>query len=74
MKPIYLTEAAKEKAQKAKAYIESKYKKMGDEDRERQEAWGKLINQMNLLNLSEAEQEMIKQDIRHKEAEINRRM
>ena len=27
-----------------------------------------------MLNLSEAEQELIKQDILHKEAEINRRL
>jgi hypothetical protein len=34
---IILTEAAKEKAQKAKAYIESKYRKMDTEERERKE-------------------------------------
>lgn len=33
-----------------------------------------LTKKMNLLNLSEAEQELIKQDILHKEAEINRRL
>ena len=37
-------------------------------------AWEMLAKKMNLLNLSEAEQEMIKQDILHKEAEINRKM
>lgn len=38
MKPsVILTEAAKEKAMKAKAYIESKYRKMDAEDRERNE-------------------------------------
>jgi len=34
---IILTEAAKEKAQKAKAYIESKYRKMDNEERERKD-------------------------------------
>jgi hypothetical protein len=34
---VILTEAAKEKAMKAKAYIESKYRKMDAEDRERNE-------------------------------------
>jgi hypothetical protein len=29
---------------------------------------------MVMLNLSEAEQELIKQDILHKEAELNRKM
>lgn len=37
---IILTEAAKEKAMKAKAYIESKYRKMDTQERERNE--GKL--------------------------------
>ena len=37
-------------------------------------AWDKLTEKMNMLNLSEAEQELIKQDILHKEAEINRRL
>ena len=37
-------------------------------------AWDKLSEKMNMLNLSEAEQELIKQDILHKEAEINRRL
>lgn len=33
-----------------------------------------LTKKMNMLNLSESEQELIKQDILHKEAEINRRL
>ena len=33
-----------------------------------------LGKKMNLLNLNEAEQALIKQDILHKEAEINRKM
>ena len=37
---IILTEAAKEKAMKAKAYIESKYRNMDTQERERNE--GKL--------------------------------
>ena len=42
MKPsIVLTEAAKEKAMKAKAYIESKYRKLDTQERERNE--GKII-------------------------------
>jgi len=69
---------------KAKAYIENKYKKLSDEERERREgnqllilnylAWEKLTQKMIMLNLSEAEQELIKQDILHKEAELNRKM
>ena len=37
-------------------------------------AWEMLAKKMNLLNLNEAEQALIKQDILHKEAEINRKM
>lgn len=34
---VQLSDAAKERAMKAKAYIESKYKKLSDEERERRE-------------------------------------
>lgn len=37
-------------------------------------AWEMLVKKMEKLNLSEAEQELIKQDILHKEAELNRKM
>ena len=37
-------------------------------------AWDMLQKKMDKLNLSEAEQELIKQDILHKEAELNRKM
>jgi hypothetical protein len=37
-------------------------------------AWDMLSKKMARLNLSEAEQELIKQDILHKEAELNRKM
>ena len=37
-------------------------------------AWDMLGRKMQKLNLSEAEQELIKQDILHKEAELNRKM
>jgi len=33
-----------------------------------------LVMKMNKLNLSEVEQDLIKQDILHKEAELNRKM
>lgn len=80
-----LTERAKDKAEKAKAYIESKYRRMGDEESQRKEgnsilllfymvAWQKLNEKMVQLNLSEAEQELIRRDILHKEADLNRKM
>ena len=36
--------------------------------------WDMLQCKMEKLNLTEAEQELIKQDILHKEAELNRKM
>lgn len=55
-----LTQASKDRAENAKAYIERKYKKLKDEKKERKEAWEMLISKMERLNLSEAEQELIK--------------
>ena len=69
-----MTQAAKDRAENAKAYIEKKYQKLKDEEKERKEGWDMLVNKMEKLNLSEAEQELIKQDILHKEAELNRKM
>ena len=57
---------------------------MKDDEKEKKEgrcahsitsiAWEMLVKKMEKLNLSEAEQELIKQDILHKEAEPNRKM
>lgn len=64
----------KEKAENAKAYIEGRYNKLKTNERERKEAWDMLESKMQHLNLSETEKELIKQDIMHKEAELNRKM
>ena len=64
----------KEKAENAKAYIESRYNRLKVNERERKEAWDMLESKMQTLNLSEQEKELIKQDIMHKEAELNRKM
>jgi serine/threonine kinase 38 len=64
----------KERAENAKAFIESRYNKLKNDEKERKEAWDMLENKMMRLNLSEQERELIKQDIMHKEAELNRRM
>jgi len=57
---MVLTQASKDRAENAKAYIERKYKKLKDEEKERKEAWEMLVSKMERLNLSEAEQELIK--------------
>ena len=55
-----------------KAYIESKYSRMRNEEIEKKEAWDKLMLKMDQLNLSAQEKELIKQEIQHKEAELYR--
>lgn len=57
----------------AKLYIESKYNKKSREEYERKDAWDMLEQKMSALKLSEHEKELIKQNILHKEAELNRR-
>ena len=63
----------KERAELSKLYIESKYNKKSREQNERKDAWDMLEQKMSALKLSEHEKELIKQDILHKEAELNRR-
>lgn len=71
--PSHVTKGMKERAEMAKLYIESKYNKKSKEENERKDAWDMLEQKMNLLSLSEREKDLIKQDILHKEAELNRR-
>jgi serine/threonine kinase 38 len=59
----------REKAEAAKAYIEQKYSKLKREESERKEGWEQLSRKMLDLNLSSTEQQLIKQEILHKEAE-----
>lgn len=74
----------REKAEGAKAYIERKYAKLKNEEKEKKEgkdgldylnfclAWDKLLKQMDKMNLTAEEKELIKQEIQHKEAELFR--
>ena len=64
----------KDRAESAKHYIESKYQKLKKDESNRKQAWDILQQKMLKLGLSGAEQELIKQDILHKEAELNRKM
>ena len=59
----------KEKAEMAKAFIEQKYTKLKREETERREAWDLLQGKMEEMSLSPDEQDLIKQEIMHKEAE-----
>lgn len=63
----------KEKAQAAKSYIEMKYSRMKKVDSQKREGWEELNQKMAELSLSQAEQQMIKHEIFHKEAEVLRK-
>ncbi len=77
-----MSQSTKEKAESIKAYIEGKYSKMSQEEKEKKEgtvparslpvAWERLKTEMAKANLSPAEQELIKKEILHREAVINR--
>jgi serine/threonine kinase 38 len=68
-----ITKGMKERAEIAKSYIENKYNKRHNDENERKDAWDMLEQKMNNLQLSDKEKVLIKQDILHKEAELNRR-
>jgi len=59
---------AKERAEAAKAYIEQKYAKLKRDEAERKAAWTQLHQKMGELQLTADEQDLIKQEIMHKEA------
>jgi serine/threonine kinase 38 len=62
----------RDKAEQAKAYIEQKYTKMKEEETVKKEAWEKLLRQMDKMNLTPTEKDLIKQEIQHKDAELSR--
>jgi len=66
------SQATKEKADSIKVYIEGKYSKLLQEEKAKKEAWERLRLEMNKAGFSPAEQEMIKKEILHREAMINR--
>ena len=49
-----------------------KYSRMKKEDNQKKEGWEELNQKMTELSLSPAEQQMIKHEIFHKEAELLR--
>lgn len=69
---IQPTSSTRERAEGVKAYIEGKYARRKNEDKEKEEAWGNLMLQMDKMNLSDKEKELLKQEIQHKDAELMR--
>lgn len=72
-KKVTISDKTKEKADAVKKYIENKYAKLKTEEQERKEGWDLLKQKMDVLNLTPHEKELIKQDVLHKEAELNRK-
>ena len=62
----------RDKAQAAKEYIERKYSKLKKVEQERTEDWEELKKTMEELSLSSTEQELMRQKIMHREAELMR--
>ena len=67
-----VSNSSRERAEAAKAYIEHKYSKLKREESEKKECWDELGRKMLELNLSQTEQNMIRQNILHSEAELMR--
>ncbi|CAD8100127.1 unnamed protein product [Paramecium sonneborni] len=69
---LKLSQSTKERVEAAKQYIEKKYQKLLYEQKEKREKWEQLIQKLTNLNYTPIEQQVIKQDLLHKEAEILR--
>lgn len=59
----------RDKAQAAKDYIEKKYSKLKKTESERRDEWSELGKIMKEMNLSSIEQDQIRQEVLHREAE-----
>jgi serine/threonine kinase 38 len=69
---VVISSQTKEKAQAAKSYIEMRYSKIKKEESVKKSAWEELGQKMTELSLSNVEQELIKNQIFKKEAEVLR--
>jgi serine/threonine kinase 38 len=54
--PPKLSQATKERVDAAKSYIEKKYAKLLQEEREKREKWDQLLAKMTNLNYTQIEQ------------------
>lgn len=68
-----ISASTRERAEAAKAYIQGKYFKLKRQDSEKRESWDELNKKMTVMNLSDIERQMIKQEILHKDAEQMRK-
>lgn len=64
-----ISSSTRDKAQAAKEYIEKKYTRLRKTEEERKGEWKELNTKMTDLKLSNTEQNLIRQEILHREAE-----
>jgi serine/threonine kinase 38 len=62
-----------ERVETAKAYIEHKYSRIKEEESRKKSDWEDFQKKLNEMNLSSVEQDIIKQEIFHKEADFLRK-
>jgi serine/threonine kinase 38 len=70
--PEKISSQTLEKAQTAKIYIEKKYSRLKEDEIERKWEWEELQKKMSELNLTATEQNILKTNIQHKEAQLLR--
>lgn len=76
MEPVpndVISNTTRERAESAKAFIEQKYSRIKQEDQKKRLEWEQINRRMDDMNLSMTEQELIKQEIFHQEANLMRR-
>jgi serine/threonine kinase 38 len=66
---MMVSQTSKDKAEAFRSYIERKYSKRKVEEKEKKENWDMIQKKMDDLKISVPEQELIKREILHKEAE-----
>ncbi|OMJ76685.1 hypothetical protein SteCoe_23881 [Stentor coeruleus] len=68
-----ISDSCREKVETAKTYIEQKYARIKEEEERKRNDWDEFYKKLGEMNLSTLEQDMIKQEVLHKEAELMRR-
>lgn len=66
---LQISPQTREKVESAKLFIERRYAKLIQQERQKKLEWEQLYKKMQSLNMSEDEQEMVRLGILHKEAE-----
>ncbi|OMJ74398.1 hypothetical protein SteCoe_26695 [Stentor coeruleus] len=68
-----ISDSCREKVETAKTYIEQKYARIKEEEERKRNDWDEFYKKLGQMSLSTTEQEIIKQEVLHKEAELMRK-